>query len=95
MSKLAQNVSKAVAGVRSGLLTKYDPRKGIKKIAVLEMAEKHFARAKDATKLQEAIRAKLEAQREFVDWWDTHGPGVKRGAPKGNRNAQKSATEQR
>ena len=54
-----------------GALTKYEPDKGLKRIAVFEAAEKHFARAKDATKLQQAIRAKLEAQAEFVLWWDT------------------------
>ena len=37
--------------------------------------EKHYARAKDATKLEAAIRAKLSAQAEFVLWWDTKGPG--------------------
>jgi ParB family chromosome partitioning protein len=52
-------------------LSKYDPEKGVKRIAAFEMAEKHWARAKDATKLELAIRAKLEAQAEFVLWWDT------------------------
>lgn len=52
-------------------LSKYDPQKGLKAIALLEGVEKHFARAKDATKLEAAIRAKLEAQAEFVFWWDT------------------------
>lgn len=65
-----------------GDLTKYDPDKGLKNVAVFEAAEKHFARAKDATKLQLAIRAKLEAQAEFVFWWDTKGPGVNHGGPR-------------
>jgi phage N-6-adenine-methyltransferase len=52
-------------------LAKYDPTLGLKTVAVAEAAEKHYARAKDATKLQQAIRAKLEAQAEFVFWWDT------------------------
>jgi phage N-6-adenine-methyltransferase len=55
----------------AGALTQYDPKKGTKKIAFLEMAEKHYAKAKDATKLRDAIRGKLEAQAEFVWWWDT------------------------
>jgi hypothetical protein len=38
--------------------------------AVAEAAEKHFARAKDATKLYEAVEAKLTEQRKFVLWWD-------------------------
>lgn len=55
----------------SGALSKYDPESGLKTVAAAEAAERHFARAKDATKLQQAIRAKLEAQAEFVLWWDT------------------------
>ena len=35
-----------------------------------EAAEIHFARAKDATKLYEAIELKLAEQRRFVLWWD-------------------------
>ena len=70
-------------------LAKYDPQKGVKKIAAYEMAEKHFAKAKDASQLEKAIRAKLEAQAEFVYWWKTTGPGAKQGAPSGNRNARK------
>lgn len=54
-----------------GTLAKYNPDKGLKTIAVAEAAEKHYARAKDATQLQQAIRAKLTAQAEFVAWWDT------------------------
>jgi phage N-6-adenine-methyltransferase len=53
-------------------LAKYDPALGLKTVAVAEAAETHYARAKDAKKLQEAIRAKLEAQAEFVAWWDHH-----------------------
>lgn len=49
----------------------YDPDKGLKKLAVAEAAEKYFARAKDATGLFEAIKAKLTEQRRFVLWWDT------------------------
>jgi hypothetical protein len=43
----------------------------VKTIAIAEAAAKHWARAKDATQLQQAIRAKLEAQAEFVFWWDS------------------------
>jgi hypothetical protein len=62
-----------------GDLSKYNPQKGVKTIAVLEGIEKHYARAKDATGLEKAIRAKLEAQAEFVAWWDTQGPGTNHG----------------
>jgi len=41
----------ALARTTKTTLTKYDPQKGLKKIALLEGVEKHFARAKDATKL--------------------------------------------
>jgi hypothetical protein len=66
---------------KNGKLAKYDPSKGLKTIAVAEVAEKHYARAKDATKLQHAIRAKLEAQAEFVEWWDSRPDKNKGGRP--------------
>ena len=56
-----------------GLPTDYDPEKGLKGVAVAEAAEKYYARAKDVTKLGEAIEAKLGEQRRFVLWWDSHG----------------------
>lgn len=64
-----------------GSLAKYDPEKGLKKIALLEGVEKHFARAKDAAKLKVAIREKLDAQAEFVFWWDTQANKDKGGRP--------------
>jgi ParB family chromosome partitioning protein len=54
-------------------LSRYNPQKGLQQVAVAEVAEKHYARAKDASKLQIAIRAKLEAQADFVAWWDASG----------------------
>lgn len=71
----------ALARSNKGELTKYDPEKGLNKIAVLQAAEKRFAQAKDASKLQQAIRAKLEAQAEFVFWWDTQVEKSKGGRP--------------
>lgn len=66
------NATSALArSPRHGSLSKYDPQKGVQRIAVLEAAEKHYARAKDPSKLEQAIRAKLEAQSEFVLWWDS------------------------
>jgi hypothetical protein len=71
--------------VKSGELDHYDRHRGLKNIAVAEAAEKHYARAKDATKLFEAIEAKLTEQRKFVRWWD--GLGEKRGSgPTKRRN---------
>ncbi len=62
-------------------ISKYNPEKGLQTIAVAEVAEKHYARAKDASKLRAAIRAKLEAQAEFVSWWDTSTEKARRGQP--------------
>lgn len=65
-------------------LSKYNPKKGLATVAVAEAAEKHYARAKDVTKLLAAIRAKLEAQAEFVYWWDTQAERQQKGQPKKN-----------
>lgn len=71
-------------------LSKYDPDRGLKNVAVADAAIKHYARAKDATKLLAAIRAKLEAQAEFVYWWDTQVEKSKGGRPEKTRS--RSAT---
>jgi hypothetical protein len=45
-------------------------------------AEKHFRRAKDTTRLLEAVELKLSEQRRFVLWWDQQvkaGGSLKRG----------------
>ena len=70
-------------------LTHYTPAKGLQRVAVYEAAEKHYARAKDVTKLEQAIRAKLEAQAAFVAWWDTYAEKNKGAAQKrSNRSAR-------
>lgn len=74
-------------------LANYDPARGLKSIAVAEAAEKHFARAKDATQLTRAIRAKLEAQADFVTWWDHVASKDKGGQPRRTRSS--SATGSR
>ena len=51
-------------------VAKYDPEKGLKTIAVAEAGEKHWARAKDPSKLFDAIAAKVKAQAEYVCWRD-------------------------
>jgi phage N-6-adenine-methyltransferase len=48
----------------------YDPEKGLASIAVAEIGEKHFKRAKDPSKLFKAIEAKITAQAEYVVWRD-------------------------
>ena len=45
-----------------------DAEHALKKIAVAEAAQDHFARAKDATKLFEAINAKLTNQAAYAVW---------------------------
>ncbi len=67
---------------KAGSLDKYDPEKGLKTIAVAEAAEKHYARAKDATKLYAAIEAKLTAQAEFVEWWKAQPDKAREGRPR-------------
>lgn len=81
-----------LATQRSGSLTKYDPERGLKTIAVAEAAEKYYARAKDPGKLPLAIRAKLEAQAEFVLWWDTQAEKAK-GAAQRRRNRSVTALQ--
>ena len=44
-----------------GALHHYEPKKGLKKIAVAEAAEKHFARAKDEKGLGKALERNLPA----------------------------------
>jgi phage N-6-adenine-methyltransferase len=63
--------STAIARRPRGDLTRYDPQKGLKTIALAEAAVSHYARAKDATGLTKAIRLKLTEQAKFVEWWDT------------------------
>lgn len=80
----------ALARTAKTALSKYNPQKGVRTIAAFEMAEKHFAKAKDATQLEKAIRAKLEAQAEFVLWWDTKGPGTNNGGVRTGSGRKKS-----
>jgi len=58
-------------GDRQRELALYDPKEGLKSIAVAEAAEKHFRRAKDASKLYKAIEEKIRAQAEYVVWRDS------------------------
>ena len=44
-------------------LSNYDPERGLKSVAVAEAAERHFRRAKDATRLLEGVELKLSEQR--------------------------------
>lgn len=75
------------AKVTSGKsLTKYDPHKGVKTIAILDAAEKHWAAAKDAGRLEKSIRDKLEAQAEFVYWWDSRDKNKGAAQPRDNRS---------
>ncbi len=68
----------------------YSPEKGLKKLAVAEAAEQYFARAKDATRLYEAVEAKLGEQRRFVLWYDETFHG---GHPSGGRRKKDFSPE--
>lgn len=72
-----------------GELAIYDPEKGLKTIATSEAAEKHWARAKDPTKLYQAIETTLNEQRKFVRWWDGQEKA------KGGQPYQRKATRNR
>lgn len=50
------------------LATLSDAESSLMRIAVSDAAERHWARAKDATKLFEAIQAKLAEQAAYVVW---------------------------
>ena len=71
-----------------GAVARYEPEKGLKEISVAEAAEKHYARAKDATRLLKAMELKLKAIRQFVLWWDPP-EGVRKG---GNPNLNRDST---
>jgi phage N-6-adenine-methyltransferase len=55
-------------------VTQYNPEHGLKTIAVSEAAETHWRRAKDTTKLFEAIKTKLIEQAKYVVWRDEIAP---------------------
>jgi phage N-6-adenine-methyltransferase len=59
-----------IAKLPAAGLEHYDPEEGLKSVAVAEAAERHFRRAKDATRLLEAVELKLAEQRRFVLWYD-------------------------
>jgi hypothetical protein len=65
-------------------LTQYDPDKGLKLIALAEVAEKYFRRAKNPDQLYDAISVKLAAQRDFVLWWDQQEKNKGAARPRGN-----------
>ena len=71
---------------RPGGLSKYDPKKGMQRIAGAEVAEKYYRRARDREGLEKAIRLKLEEQAEFVLWWDTQAKKSKGGNVSGGRS---------
>src|SRR5262245_45875147 len=68
-STQAQIIPTVIGGSRA--LELYDPERGLKEIVLAETAEKHWKHAKDASKLYEAIKAKLTAQAQYVVWRDS------------------------
>jgi hypothetical protein len=73
---------------RGGLPDDYSPAEGLQAAAKAEALERYFARAKDATKLYEAVQIKLGEQRRFVLWWDEQ---QKRRATPGNLGASQTS----
>jgi phage N-6-adenine-methyltransferase len=67
-----------------GEVTQYNPEHGLKTVVTAEASEKYWERAKDPTKLYDAIAAKIKAQAEYVCWRDTK---VTAGQPKKNYRA--------
>ena len=67
---------------RPGGLSKFNPKKAMQGIAVAEMAEKHYRKARNREGLEKAIRSKLELQAELVLWWDTQAEKSKGAATK-------------
>lgn len=67
-------------------ITIYDPDKGLKTIAMAQAGEKHWARAKDATKLFASIESKLIAQAEYVVWRDGVAEIPHAGPGRGRKN---------
>jgi DNA N-6-adenine-methyltransferase (Dam) len=51
-------------------LAHYNPSKGLEAIAIAEIGEKYFTRAKDADGLCRAVEAKITAIGEYVEWRD-------------------------
>ena len=71
---------------RPGGISKYNPKQGMQRIAVAEVAEKYYRQARNLDGIEKAIRLKLEAQAEFVLWWDTQAEKREVGRPTKNRN---------
>jgi DDE superfamily endonuclease len=83
----------APADYRGGVPDNYNPHEGLKKIAAAEVAERYFARARDATRLEAAVTIKLGEQRHFVEWWDQQEKAAgARGNP-GGRGAKIEASQ--
>jgi hypothetical protein len=75
---------------QTGSITNYDPEYGLQMIAVAEAGERHWRRAKDATRLVKAIETKLKAQADYVVWRDSVVlPPAKR--PTGSNQHQRRA----
>ncbi len=78
----------------AGRLQHYNPTEGLKKVALAEVAEKYYRRAKDVDGLYAAVEAKLTEQREFVLWWDEQEKAAgARGFPgpgRGNKTASQT-----
>jgi hypothetical protein len=81
----------------NGEVTQFNPDRALQTVAVAEAGEKHWARAKDPTKLYAAIAAKITEQAKYVCWRDTKVtpsqklPGAGKG--KGKRISEQKSTK--
>jgi hypothetical protein len=73
----------------TSLPVRYNPERGLADIAMAEIGERYFERAKDPARLFEAIEIKITRQAEYVVWRDAQ-PKNKGG--RGHRTDCSSAT---
>jgi ParB family chromosome partitioning protein len=80
-----------IASSSTALPAHYKPEIGLRTIAVAEAGEKHWARAKDPTKLFIAIEAKIKAQADYIVWRDSNARPAHR--PKNSCRAERVLPE--
>jgi hypothetical protein len=60
----------AIVDLNTGELQQYKPQESLQNMAVAEVAEKHYRRAKDLDGLHRAIEAIWTERYNFCVWWD-------------------------
>jgi hypothetical protein len=61
----------ALSRKRDSFITICDPEKGLRTIAVAKAGEEHWFRAKNVTKVLEAIETKIMEQAKYIVWRDS------------------------